>query len=398
MKTTPLTPEDLEGVFAVPPLARKPGAGRPIDFDENDRLVRHMRAGGLTRFLYGGNAFLYHVTLAEYEDLLGWLSGLEGWVIPSLGPSFGRARDQAALLRRRRFPCAMALPCGDPRDASGLEAGLREIADVAGLGLILYLKSEESFGRDLEAGLDAVARLVESGVGVAIKYAIVRKDPVQDAYLESLLKRVDRRRVISGMGERPALAHLRRFGLPGFTTGSGCLAPTLATRLFETWARDDSEAETLRGRFLPLEDRRDAWGPARVLHAAFEVAGVARTGPIPPFVTALSEDRRAVLAPVARELHERDVAHREASAAPAGGPDARPRPLPRGARAQGDVPGGRAAGRHIRAAGARPDRAPRPGLALQLPRGGAHGLARGGARRSGLPRAHAGGAARQRGR
>jgi len=35
-------------------------------------------------------------------------------------------------------------------------------------------------------GLDAVARLIDSGVCVGIKYAVVRDDPSQDKYLESL--------------------------------------------------------------------------------------------------------------------------------------------------------------------------------------------------------------------
>jgi dihydrodipicolinate synthase/N-acetylneuraminate lyase len=65
---------------------------------------------------------------------------------------------------------------------------------------------------------------------------------------------------------------------------------------------DWAGAERLRERFLPLEDLRDAWGPARVLHAALELAGVARTGPIPPFVTALGEPEREALEAVAREL------------------------------------------------------------------------------------------------
>jgi dihydrodipicolinate synthase/N-acetylneuraminate lyase len=322
MKTTPVGPSDLQGVFAVPPVCRKAEAGRPIDFAENDRLVRHMAAGGLTRFVYGGNAFLYHVTLAEYDQLLDWLSGQEGWMIPSLGPSFGRAIDQAALLRRRRFPCAMALPCADPRDAAGLEAGLREIADAAGLGLVLYLKDEQNFGPDKEKGLDAVARLVESGVCVAVKYAVVRKDPERDEYLESLLRRVDRGRVVSGMGERPAIVHLERFGLAGFTTGSGCLAPTRTNALFDACAGDRARAEPLRALFLPLEDLRDAWGPARVLHAAVELAGLARTGPIPPFVTGLPEDRRAALSPVARELRERGLAQPAPAAGAASGSSA----------------------------------------------------------------------------
>ena len=312
MRTTPVTADDLRGVFAVPPLARKADAGRRIDFAENDRLVRHMAAGGLRRFLYGGNAFLYHVTLSEYADLLVWLSHFDDdtWAIPSLGPSYGRALDQAALLRRHRFQCAMALPCADPRDAAGLEAGLREIAEAAGLGLILYLKDEGNFGTDKEAGLDAVARLVDERVCVAIKYAVVRTDPRHDPYLESLLKRVDRRLVISGMGERPAVVHMKDLGLPGFTTGSGCLAPGLSQSIFEACARGDfAQAEELRGRFLPLEDMRDAWGPARVLHASLELAGAVRTGPIQPYVSALGDAQRAELLPVSRELWELERAH-----------------------------------------------------------------------------------------
>ena len=171
MKTTAVVPEDLQGVVAVPPLARKQAPQRPLDFEENDRLLRHMVAGGLARFLYGGNAFLHHLSLAEYEELLDWLAGFPGacWAIPSLGPSYGRARDQAGLLRSHRFPCALALPCGDPRDAAGLEVGLREVAEAAGLGLILYLKEEGNFGSDIEAGLDAMARLVEAKICVAIE-------------------------------------------------------------------------------------------------------------------------------------------------------------------------------------------------------------------------------------
>jgi dihydrodipicolinate synthase/N-acetylneuraminate lyase len=311
MKTTPVTPEDLRGVFAVPPLARKAEARRALDLVESQRLVAHMLEGGITRFLYGGNAFLYHVTLAEYEDLVAWLADFPGsaWAIPSLGPSYGRAGDQAPLVRRHRFPAAMMLPCSDPRDARGLEAGCREIADAAGLGLILYLKEEASFGADLEAGLDAVARLVDDKVCVAIKYAVVRQDPRHDSYLESLLRRVDPSLVVSGIGERPAVAHLFGFGLPGFTTGSGCLAPRLTNELLAACvAKDEARAEELRRLFLPLEDERDAKGPARVLHAAAELAGLARTGPIPPFVSALDDAQMRSVGEAARALLQADRA------------------------------------------------------------------------------------------
>jgi dihydrodipicolinate synthase/N-acetylneuraminate lyase len=263
----------------------------------------------VTRYLYGGNAFLYHISLADYEQLLDWLSGFAAprWAIPSVGPSFGRALDQAPLLRRRRFRTVMALPCGDPRDAEGMEAGLRDVADATGLPLILYLKSEDGFGSDRERGLDAIGRLMADGIGVAIKYAVVRDNPSDDAYLDGLLRRVDRSRVITGMGERPAIVHLRDFGLSGMTTGSGCIAPRACANLFSAAeAGDWTTAESLRARFMPLEDLRDELGPARVLHQATELAGIAETGPILPYVSPLDARQLDRLAPVARSLKESD--------------------------------------------------------------------------------------------
>jgi dihydrodipicolinate synthase/N-acetylneuraminate lyase len=298
-------PTDLAGVYAVPPLARQAGHRAPLDLDANDLIRDHIHQGGVTRLLYGGNAFLYHIAMDDYAELLGWMASAPDplWMIPSLGPSFGRALDQAGLVRSFPFPTAMLLPCADPRDAAGLEAGVRQIAQRAGIPLVLYLKDRDNWGRDEARGLDAVGRLVADGVACAIKYAVVCEDPGVDPYLEALLERVDRKHVISGIGERPAVVHLERWKLTGFTTGSGCVAPVLSQAIFEACERGDYEtAHTIRSAFLPLEDRRDEWGPARVLHAAVELAGVAETGPIPPFVSALSVEQREALAPVARAL------------------------------------------------------------------------------------------------
>lgn len=311
--------EDIQGVFAVPPLARRSDLLRSIDFEQNDLIVRHIVSGGVTRLLYGGNAFLYHITMAEYEALLEWLAGLDKslWPIPSLGPSFGRAMDQAKLLKGHRFSCAMMLPSSDPRDAEGLETGLRQIAQATGKPLVVYLKEEANFGSEREAGLDAVARLVDQGVCVWIKYAVVRQNPNEDPYLDALLSRVPRERVISGIGERPAIVHLRDWGLPGFTTGSGCLAPHMTQAIFTACKRGEFQvAEGLRTEFLPHEDLRDAWGPARVLHHATEVAGISRTGPILPYISPLSTSQLERLAPVARDLVERDRGSRDAISTP----------------------------------------------------------------------------------
>jgi dihydrodipicolinate synthase/N-acetylneuraminate lyase len=301
-----MTNVSLDGVFAVPPLARKVRAGRAIDFEQNSEIVHYIANGGITRFIYGGNAFLYHLTLDEYEQLLEWQSEIKRdghWLIPSAGPSYGRLMDQAKLLRRFAVPCVMTLPCSDPRDAAGLERGLREFAEAADVRLMLYLKEELNMGADLMAGLDVVGRLVDEGICMAIKYAVVRADPTRDHYLDELVKRVDKRKIISGIGERPAVVHLRQWGLPGFTTGSGCLAPALSAAVFSACqAKGYAEADRVRSHFLDFEDLRDAWGPARVLHLALELAGIARTGPIPPFVSELSTEQRDRLAPVVQAL------------------------------------------------------------------------------------------------
>lgn len=295
----------LDAVFSVPPLPRRDTPSRELDLDAAERIARHIEAGGITHFLYGGNAFLYHASLAEFETLTGWLAGFPSsrMPIPGIGPSFGHAMDQARIVRRHRFPAVMMLPCNDPRDARGLEAGYREIAEAAGVPLILYLKSEDGFGGDKAAGLDAVGRLVDDGVAIAIKYAVVLDEPAKDSYLDSLLWRVDRARVISGMGERPALVHLRDFRLGGMTTGSGCIAPHTCQMFYAALrAGNWTEAETLRRHFMPLEDVRDNWGPARVLHHATALAGIADTGAIPPYVSPLNAQQLDQLQPVARQL------------------------------------------------------------------------------------------------
>jgi dihydrodipicolinate synthase/N-acetylneuraminate lyase len=289
MRTAPIQPADYQGVFPVPPLARSPRT-REIDWAQNDKVAAHITGAGITRLMYGGNAFLYHITLAEYEPLLGWLTQQPDnvWCIPSAGPSYGRLIDQASILKRYNFPAVMHLPCADPRDAEGLEAGLEEFSQRAGTPLIVYCKEENNWGANLEAGLDAIARLVARGVCVGIKYAVVRPDPAVDPYLQKLLQRVDKSIVLSGIGERPALVHMRDFGLPGYTTGSGCVGAASTQKMFELAAAGEWEkAAAIRENFIALEDIRDANGPARVLHAAVSAAGIADCGPIPHFVSAL---------------------------------------------------------------------------------------------------------------
>jgi dihydrodipicolinate synthase/N-acetylneuraminate lyase len=313
VKTTPVTPADLAAsVIAVPPLARRPDLS--LDPDANRALMRHLLDGGVTTLMYGGNANFYHLPVSEYAatlDFLAEAAEASTWVIPSAGADYGKLMDQAEILRTRGFPTAMALPFGKPSNDSGVATALRRFSDRLGKPIVAYVK-EEGFIEPATVG-----RLARDGVVCAIKYAIVRKDPAKDAYLDALLQAVDRDIVISGIGERPAIVHLRDFGLKSFTSGSVCIAPRGSTRLLAALkAQRYDEAERLRAAYIPLEDQRDARGPIRVLHDAVTLAGIADMGPILPMISNLDAGERASVLAAATALlaHDRKLAAEKVAA------------------------------------------------------------------------------------
>jgi dihydrodipicolinate synthase/N-acetylneuraminate lyase len=305
LKTQAVTFADLSAsVLAVPPLARN--ADLSLNRAANAALIRHIEAGGISTLLYGGNANFYHVGTGEYGALVDHLAETAApgtWVIPSVGPDFGRMMDQAALLRSRSFPTAMVLPQTFPSTVAGAEAGLRRFAEAFGRPIIVYLKAEGYLTAE------AVKRLVDDGLVAAIKYAVVREDPRKDALLSRLVELVDRRYIVSGIGERPAIVHLRDFGLAGFTTGSGCVGPRGSTALLAALkAKDYNRAESLRAAFIALEDARDALSPIRVLHEAVRLAGIADTGPILPLLSNLEPEHHERVKKAALDLLAADRA------------------------------------------------------------------------------------------
>ena len=313
MKTDAVSPADLSAsVLAVPPLARKQDL--TLDPDANRALIRHLEQGGVTTLMYGGNANFYHLPLSEYAQTLDFLAAAAGpgsWVIPSAGADYGKLIDQAAILREREFPTAMALPFGHPSNDAGVATALRHFSDRLGKPVIAYVKG---MGYIEPATL---GKLAKDGVICAIKYAIVREDPRKDAYLEALVQHVDPDLIISGIGERPAIVHLRDFGLKSFTSGSVCVAPRGSTRLLALLkAKRYDEAEKVRSAYIPLEDQRDALGPIRVLHDAVTLAGIADMGPLLPMISSLDAKERAAVEGPAKTLlaHDRQLSNERVAA------------------------------------------------------------------------------------
>jgi dihydrodipicolinate synthase/N-acetylneuraminate lyase len=310
VKTTAVTPADLSAsVLSVPPLARK--ADYSLNRDANRALIRHLESGGVRTLMYGGNANFYHLPLSEYAETVDFLAeaaGKDTWVIPSAGADYGKLKDTAKILRARIFPTAMALPFGHPSNDSGVATALRRFSDALGKPVIAYVKA---LGYIEPATL---ASLVKDGVVCAIKYAVVLDDPKNDPYLAKLVELVDRNIIVSGIGERPAIVHLRDFGLRSFTSGSVCVAPRGSMALLAALkAKRYDEAEAIRARYIPLEDERDGRGPIRVLHDAVTLAGIADMGPMLPMISNLDAAEAASVKIAASELLAHDRALKAAA-------------------------------------------------------------------------------------
>jgi dihydrodipicolinate synthase/N-acetylneuraminate lyase len=296
---TTLTPETLTAsVLAVPPLARK--ADYSLNDAENTKLIRHIESGGVRTLLYGGNANFYHIPLEEHDAVLSYLGQAAGertLVIPSAGPAFGTMMDQAKVIRRHRFPTVMVLPQQGVTTPAGVEEGIKRFVQAAGVPALLYIKSDGY----LEP--ENAKRLADQRIISGIKYATVRADPANDPYLRKLVDHVDRRIIISGIGEQPAIVHLRDFGLGSFTSGCVCVAPRLSAEMLRaTRAGNWDRAEQIRRTFQPLEDLRNEINPIRVLHDAVRLAGIADTGPLLPLLSNLEPSAHAKVRVAAQQL------------------------------------------------------------------------------------------------
>lgn len=303
MQTSALPLEAFSrSVLAVPPLARD--AELRIHGAANRQLIRHIESGGIRILLYGGNANLYHLPLREFEpllDLLADAAAADTWVIPSIGPDYGKMIEQAEVLRRSAYRTAMVLPMQGFTTPQGVAEGLRRVSETAGMPLTLYIKSEGYID------LDRLQALVESGHILCVKYAIVRPDPLQDPYLQGLIERIGRERIVSGMGERPVLAHVGRMGLSSFTTGSGCIAPRQCMALLQALKRQDlAAAQPLYDHFLPLETLRDSISLIRVLHDAVSWSGLADMGPQLPLLSPTPAESKGEVQAAACALLEQE--------------------------------------------------------------------------------------------
>ena len=299
MKTTPISESDLSGsVLSVPPLAWNDDF--TPNHEANNALIKHIEAGGVTTLLYGGNANMHNVGLTNLADLLQHLivsAGYDSWVLPSVGPDYGSMMDQAPVLRELEFPTAMVLPIQFPATPDGIATGVRKFAEKLRKPIIVYIKTDNYLS------VDQLGSLFEDGVMRAVKYAVPKDDPKEDAYLSDLCQVIGPRNIVSGFGERPAIDHLKTFDLAGFTAGCVCIAPRLSMNLLHAiQAEDWEEATRVHGLIMPMEDERERISPIRVLHDAVTLCGIADMGPMYPMLSGIDSSEYESVKNAAKEL------------------------------------------------------------------------------------------------
>ena len=250
--------------------------------------------------LYGGNANLYHIRPSEYALMLEMLEAVaakDTLVIPSVGPSFGLMMDQADILKGTRFPTAMVLPTKVVMTEAGLMNGFRKFVDAVGRPAVLYIKEEGYISPE------GASELVRDGLVSFIKYAIVRKDPADDDFLDRLVSLVDTPLICSGIGEQPALIHMTKFRLNGYTSGCVCVNPALSQQMLRAITSKEYDlAERIRKIFLPLEDLRNEIHPIRVLHEAVALCDIAKTGRQFPLLSGITDSTAARVRQAAMDL------------------------------------------------------------------------------------------------
>jgi dihydrodipicolinate synthase/N-acetylneuraminate lyase len=301
MRTITVTPEVLaKSVIAVPPLARDSN-GR-ICNQQNTRIIQHLESAGISTLLYGGNAVFYHLRPSEYAAALNVLvenTMIDTLVIPSVGPSYGMMMDQAEVLKDYPFPTVMILPQKEIADEKGIVSGIHKFVASFGKPIVLYLKHDRWLSPTTVQGL------VRDGMVSWIKYAVVRDNPARDEYLDEILSLIPNNILVSGIGEQPAIIHMRDFGMSSFTSGCVCVAPELSLEMLRSIQSGDfDKAEEIREKFVPLEDLRNSINPIRVLHHAVS-ATIAPTGPMQPMLGELTDEEKAGVSQAAMTLKDR---------------------------------------------------------------------------------------------
>ena len=252
---------------------------RQVDLAGVRKNVRYLIQHGVDFIMPEcGTGMVYDASLEEYEAVVGTFldaAGDAAYVVPGIGPGFGRALEMGHIARSLGVAGVMIMPVVGPASANGVYNGLREITKTVQLPTVLYQRRLDIMPAD-----DAVS-LCELDDVVGLKYAV---DDL-DAFDRIIERAGAHAAMVCGMAEDPCIDYMAR-GAVGFSSGMANFVPQMSLTLRERFAAGDrGEAERLRALMVPFEDLRGenaARYSSSALHAAMDHAGLAG-GPVIPF-------------------------------------------------------------------------------------------------------------------
>jgi 4-hydroxy-tetrahydrodipicolinate synthase len=250
-----------------------------VDLDGVRRNVRHLIDSGANFIMPEcGTGLVYDASLEEYEAVVGTFldeAGGDAYIVPGIGPGFGRALEMGHIARTLGADGVMIMPVVGPGSAKGVRIGLKQITEKVGLPTILYQRR-----LDIMPMEDVVWLCQLDGV-VGLKYAV---EDIK-AFDQIAEKAGDHAAMVCGMAEDPCIEYMQH-GAVGFSSGMANFVPRISLTLHQKFVSDDIfEARRLRRLMVPFEDLRGERGArysSSALHAAMDRAGLAG-GPVIPF-------------------------------------------------------------------------------------------------------------------
>ncbi|MCH8291895.1 dihydrodipicolinate synthase family protein [Candidatus Poribacteria bacterium] len=252
---------------------------RQVDLAGVRQNVRYLIKHGIDFIMPEcGTGMVYDASLAEYEAVVGTFideAGEDAYIVPGIGPGFGRALEMGQIARSLGVDGVMIMPIVGPASANGVYNGLKEITENVQLPTILYQRRLDIMP------VENVVRLCELDSVVGLKYAADNLKAF-DVIVEGA---GDQAAVICGMAEEPCIEYMAH-GAIGFSSGMANFVPRMSLTLHRKFtAGDKAEAQRLRDVMIPFENFRgenSAKYSSSALHAAMDYVGLAG-GPAIPF-------------------------------------------------------------------------------------------------------------------
>ena len=279
-----LTAEICDNVLVVAITPRL--ANRQVDLEGARSNVRYLIEHGVDFIMPEcGTGLVYDATLEEYEAVVGAFmdaAGDEAYIVPGIGPGYGRALEMGKIARSLGAAGVMIMPIVGPASAAGVLQGLREIAEDVQLPTLLYQRRLDVLP------VEHVVQLCKIDEVVGLKFA------VED--LETFKRIVDGAgkdaAMVCGMAEDPCIDYLEN-GAVGFSSGMANFVPRMSLTLLRQFVSGNGEeARRLRELMVPFEDFRGENGArysGSALHAAMDYSNLAG-GPVIPFATDVAEE------------------------------------------------------------------------------------------------------------